>query len=232
MGTLTYVDLRAELKAALANRSDIVDARYGRALNLAQSRLARIHDFYEMEVISEGLLQNTGSDTDRFLTLPLLREMYSAVLIDGANSRKLTHVAHRRIETYIPKPEYWARDWPVQYAVWGFNMEVYPLPRANFKLRVRWTQWPAPLVNDIDISRFLNKDDVLIELGQSYLYRSLGKEDDAAKHEKFAMTLLEEGEETDRTHPDLDIRPGLSSSQIVTNSPATPWPNPFSKGTP
>lgn len=225
MGTLTFTELKDELRAGLLGRID-TDPRLGRFLNLAQQRLARMHDFDEMEVFSQGLLQNTSSDDDRFLQLPTLREVYSIVLLDGAQSRKLVGRTPTYMDRIHSKPEYWTRDRPLEYCVWGRYIETYPLPRQNFVLRMRWSAWPADLVKDADVSQFNQKDELLIELALTYAFRSLGKEEDAAKHEAFAKGLLAEAKETDRTHPDRTVVAGPSDAAAITY-PVEPWLNPF-----
>lgn len=231
MGTLTLAELKVEVKAGLMNRSDL-DSRLGRFLNLAQQRLARAHDFDEMEVISRTTLQNTGSDTDRFLQMPQLRECFSIVIIDGSQSRKLVGRTAQYMDRMMPKPEYWSRNYPIDYCVWGNYVEWFPLPHKALETRMRWTAWPLDLTLDNDKSQFNQKDELLIEYAVAYAYRSLGKEEDAAKHESFAKQLLKDAAEADRQHPDRIITPGLSDIQAQgRSSPADPWNDPFVKET-
>lgn len=230
MGDLTFGDLKAEVKAGLAGRLDL-DLRLGRFVNMAQMRLARMHDFDEMEVLSLTTITNTNQELDRFLQMPTLREVYSVVLLDGANSRKLEGRTPQYNDRMIPKPDYWTRDRPAEYTVWGNFLEFWPLPNATYSIRVRWTQWPPTLVNDTDKSLFLAKDDVIIELAVSRAFYSLGKEEDAMKHEGIARILLEEGKEVDRTRPDIEIKPAISDSQAIVGPNSTPWNDPFVKST-
>lgn len=231
MGTLTAVELEDELRAGLLERED-VELRLRRFLNLAQQRLARMHDFYEMQVFSQHILLNTNNDSDRFLELPTLRECFSIVLIDGANSRKLVGRTSTFMDRIAPKPEYWARSWPTDYCLWGRWIEVYPLPLATYPIRLRWTQWPIPLTEDTDVSQFESKDELLIELAMTYAYRSLGKEEDAAKHEAFARGLLAEAKEVDRKRPDITIQPAPSDAAMIGHTgPGDPWNNPWVRST-
>lgn len=227
MGDLTFVELKDEVRSALGGRTDL-DSRLGRSINLAQQRLARMHDFYEMQIISTHQIMNNNLDNDRFLQLPTLREVYSLVLLHGAESRKLVNRTTQWLDRIISMPEYWARQIPTDYVVWGTYIEMYALPLDTYTLRMRWTQWPLALSADTDLSQFLHKDELLIELALVYLYNSLGKESDASKHETRVKTLMSEALEMDRTHPDLNILPGLSDVQAQgnTNNP-TPWLNPF-----
>lgn len=206
MGTLTFTELQDELRAGLGGRTDL-DTRLGRIVNLAQQRLARLHDFDEMKVISTTTVVNTPSDNDKYITLPDVREVYSIVLVDGSNSQKLTQRTTRYWDTLLPKPEYWARDRPRDYTIWGSTtVEIWPMANATYTLRLRWSKWPTALTGSAT-SEFLQKDEILIELSLSYAYRNLGKEEDAAKHEAIAMRLIGEAETMDSQLPDLDIMP-------------------------
>ena len=227
MGTLTFTELQDEVRSGLGGRTDL-DARLPRAINLAQQRLARIHDFDEMEVISTTAINNTSNDSDKYITLPNKREIYSIVLLDGANSRKLIQRTPRFWDVRLPKPEYWSRQRPTDYIIWGNTIEIWPLPMATYTLRMRWSQWPVNLAGASDLSQFLQKDELLIELALVYLFNSLGKEDSADKHKSILKDLLAEAINNDDTKPDISITPDTSRSAGMSSEP---WRDPFVRGT-
>jgi len=228
MGTLTYTQLQNEVRFGLGGRTDL-DSRLGYIINLAQQRLARIHDYDEMEVISTAVISNTSSTNDKYLTLPDKREVFSIVLLDGANSRKLVQRAPQFWDRRIPMPEYWSRDRPQDYIIWGNNIEIWPLPNATYTLRVRWSKWPTDLSAATDTSQFNQKDEILIELALVYAYNSLGKEEDAAKHNAALGRLMLEAQQKDNTHPDLNITSSAGDIQVQGFS-GTPWLDPFIRG--
>lgn len=231
MGTLTFLELQDEVRASLGGRTEL-DSRLPRIINLAQQRLARIHDFDEMEVLSIGTIYNTGNDSDKYLTLPNKREVYSLVLVDGANSRKLIQRTPQFWDKRLPLPEYWARDRLQDYVVWSNTIEVWPLPNADYTLRLRWSKWPTDLSSDSDVSEFLQKDEILIELALLYIFRSLGKEEDANKHAVMLQSLLAEATANDDTKPDISIIPSASDIQTLQGGLGdTPWLNPFIRST-
>lgn len=230
MGTLTKVELEDEVRAALGRRTDL-DTRLGRFVNLAQQRIARIKDFDEMQIISQTVLPFNSDDNDRFLVLPTIREVYSIVLLDGANSRKLVGRTPSFMDRMQAKPEYWTRSWPVVYCLWGNTIEMFPMQKSGFSIRMRWTQWPLELTEDTDVSQFLQKDDIIIQFALSYANYSLGKEETAKKHEARALQLLAEAKETDRTKPDENILPADSDSQMAGYpTRVEPWNDPFYRG--
>lgn len=229
MGILTLTELQNEVRAALGGRTDL-NSRLTSIINLAQTRLARMKDFREMQVISTTPLSNTGSDNDKYIVLPNVRKVFSVVILDGANSRKLTQRTPQFWDRFIPKPEHWARDRPTDYIIWNNTLEIYPLPASALTLKTRWTRYPNALVAGTDVSEFLQKDDVLIELSIAYAMRSLGKEDDARKHESHAQTLLNEGAMMDESQPDMNILPAASDSQVMGGTTHEYWNDPFYRG--
>lgn len=227
MGTLTFTELKDEVRAGLSNRTDL-DTRLGRFLNLAQQRLARLHDFDEMESRTTLALPYTGADSDKIITIPSLRELYSLRIISGADSRKLKQISNKTFDRQHPYPEYVARNWPHSYILWGNSIEVYPLPHQAMTAYLRYTKWPTDLSAANGVSEFNQKDDVLIELALAYAFWSLGKEGEAQKHEAQAMRLLGEADSHDREKPDLDI---AASNAPVGVAPSTePWRDPFVRG--
>lgn len=223
MGTLTFDELKDEVRAGLGDRTDL-DARLGRFLNLAQQRLARVHDFDEMEAISSTVINNTGSADDRYITLPSLREVYSIIIEDASRSRKLKQRSPRQWDLLLPLPQYHSRDTPSLYTVWNNTIEIFQLPDKSYTMRMRWTKWPTPLSTSNQTSDFLEKDEILVEMSLAYAYRSLGKPDEATKHEGVVRRLLIEAESADRSKPDLDqvgdARPGVQG-------PSDYWRDPF-----
>jgi hypothetical protein len=226
MGTLTLRELEDEVRIGLGGRTD-QDGRLARSLNIAQQRLARKHDFDEMEEISLGLSQNTGDPCDRYLQLPNVREVYSLVLLDDANSRKLVQVSARRFDQLIPKAEYWVRGRPSHYIIWNNTVEIWKLPDSTvgYPLRMRWTKWPADLNSPTQKSEFKNKDDLLVELTLVYIFNSIGKETEAAKHTAIAGQLYLEALTADSTKPDLDYQAGGTAQALNILLPAES--NPF-----
>lgn len=224
MGTLTFDELKDELRAGLGGRTDL-DARLGRFLNLAQQRLARLHDFDEMETTSVVSINNTGASTDGDIVLPTLRELYSIRIEDGSRSRKLVQKSPRWWDKMLPKPDYHSRDTPSIYMIWKYTVHVFPLPEKLYNtVRLRWTKWPADLSAGATPSEFDQKDELLIEMSLAYAYRSLGKPDESAKHWNFAKGLFNEAESADRSKPDLDQ---VGDAREGSTSPLDYWRDPF-----
>jgi hypothetical protein len=225
MGTLILSELQDEVRAGLGGRTDL-DTRLTRFLNLSQQRLARLHDFDEMETSSVVSLTYTGADTDGDISLPTLREVYSVRVIDDSRSRKLVQKSPRWWDKMIPMPNYPSRDIPQLYMIWSSTVYVFPLPEKDYAtVKLRWTKWPTALSAAGTASEFLQKDELLIELAISYAYRSLGNPEEAAKHEAVAKRLFLESDTIDRERPDLeqvgDAREG--SAQGVQDY----WRDPF-----
>lgn len=228
MGSLTLSQMQTEVQAALGGRTD-VSSRLTTFINLAQQRIARMGEFDEMQVTANLTTSNTGSANDRFLVLPLKRSLYSITILDGAQSSKLIYRTPQFWDRRIPMPEYWSRDTPRDYTVWNNTIEIYPLPDIAYTLRCRYTQWPADLVNPTDVSAYTHKDEIIIELAVIYALKSLGKEDDAAKHESKLMQLFGEAKNLNDAKPDMHILPAESDAQSAVGNVGQYWLNPFIK---
>jgi len=224
MGTLTFAELKDETRAGFGGRTDL-DARLGRFLNIAQQRLARLHDFDEMETASVVSLSNTGASTDGDITLPTLRELHSIRIEDESRSRKLVQRSPRWFDRMLPMPNYHSRDIPAIYMIWKDVVSVWPLPEKSYPtVRLRWTKWPTALSAEATPSEFNEKDELLIELAISYGYRSLGNPEEAAKHEAVARRLFSESDQIDRDKPDLEMR---GDPSVGSQASQDYWRDPF-----
>lgn len=225
MGTLTLDELKDEVRAGMGGRTDL-DSRLTRFLNLAQQRLARLHDFDEMETTSLASLANTGSPTDGDITLPNLRELHSIRIEDESRSVKLIQRSPRWFDRMLPMPDYHSRDIPQIYMIWKDVVSVFPLPEKAYTntVKLRWTKWPTALSAGATPSEYNEKDELLIELAVAYAYRSLGNPEEAAKHEAVAKRLFLEAEGMDRDKPDLEIVGDANPGQTT---PGDYWRDPF-----
>ena len=228
--------LAGEVHAGLGNRND-TDARITTALNLSQERIARLYDFAEMSKTVSNTLPYTGVPTaDMFLPMPdsapYIREIFSVVLKDGAQSHKLRQIPTRTWDRVLGDPSALSgNDRPYFYSIWDYQSakaEVYPLPTKSFSVQWRISQWPVPLVATTDKSIFRFKDELLIEGAIIYLMYSLGMEEDAAKHVRKLAGYMEEAVKADPREPDIDVQPSPDSAMHGDFQGAY-WTNPFVK---
>lgn len=222
---LTLLELKKEIRAGLGGRTDL-DDRLTTFINLAQQRIARFHDFDEMETVATTLLHNTGSPNDRFVNLPNLREVYSLVVEDGLLSHKLVQLPQGEWDKKLPLPSQYPRGIPSHYVIWGYSVEVWPLPDKTYTLRMRWSRWPSDLMNDSDRSELREKDDIIIHFALAYSNSTLGKYDDAMAHERIAVSHLSEAIRADQVKPDLRLR-GAPEDLSNRPLPAEAWRDPF-----
>lgn len=230
MGSLTLLQLKDEVRAGLGNRTDL-DTRLTRFLNLAQQRLARLHDFDEMEKISFSEFPYDNKPSDKYMSMPGIREVYAFKLLDGQASRKLRQVEPRMWNTVVPAPQEYARYKPSHYTLWANTIVLYPLAsQAGLQCELWWTKWPADFSDNSPdaLSDYNQKDEILIELAVVYAYNSLGKIDDAQAHWQRAVPLIAEALHTDMEKPDLDIRPGPSLNDAI-QLPGEYWNDPFTR---
>lgn len=228
MGTLTLSDLKDELKRGLGNRSD-TDTRLTRFLNIAQSRIARLHDFEEMQQNATGMFVLTANPAvDKILVLGSLREIHSFRIVKQELSGKLKGVSTRMWDQVVPQPDYFARDTPTHYTKWASQLEIWPVPDVAYPYQIRWTKWPTAFDDNslTATSDFIEKDDLIIALAEAYAFDSLSKNADADRKYKVASTLFSEALSMDSKNPDLEYAP---AREIFGDSIARKdyWTDPF-----
>ena len=90
MGVLTQSELREEVRAGLGNLSptDLTDDRITLGLNLAQSRIARSYDFYEMGQVAFAQMSFTGNAAiDKYrVPPPATKSIHSFVVLDTSSA--------------------------------------------------------------------------------------------------------------------------------------------------
>lgn len=240
MGTLTLAQFQAEMTAGLGNRDDVDSTRLTRALNLAQTQLARLHDFFEMRRSSTSFtFPYTGVlATDRFIAFSTLsqtnpRKITRMLVIDGGTSWPLEGKSERQFDSLIPNPEFGRTGRPEIYTL-GVNhlgarrIELWPIPNQAYNGFIRWTNWPTALSGSSDVSDFLEKDDVLIWLALSYLFHSLGEYERANKLFGMAKGQLTIAIDEDTDNPDTTLRPNWEL--INPNASQSYWLSPFVMG--
>ena len=231
LGTLTLTELKAEVTSSLGNRSDIAP-RLTRILNLAQQRVARLHDFQDMQQTTTGNFTITSSEVaDKIMSLASLREIYSFRLLDLSESIKLKQVSTRQWDQTVPMPEYFSRDVPSHYTIWANQAELWPVPDKAYPYLIRWTSWPTAFTDSSPnaTSDFLAKDELLIVLASAYVMDSLGKISDADSKYKVVGQLFLEAKTMDSTKPDLEFAP---TREIFNGAVTTAeyWRDPFNTG--
>jgi len=224
MGTLTKSELISEISAFFGDRSDIIDSRIIRWLNLAQMRIGRLRDWQELEVLSNAASGTTADD--KFVVAPTnIRKIYSLRLIDGTHSRKLIRKPLRHFDTTIPYPERYATGRPEFYIYWGGRFELYKIPDAAYDLKLRYIKWPTDFATSTDVvSDLSQKDDAIIMLTVSWGMLSLRNNQDANYYWSIYRSMINEAAGEEVEGPDVDRTPD-------TNRPTTGageyYKNPF-----
>ena len=238
MGTLTTTELVSETRAHLGGRDDLTDAELVVALNLTQMRIARSHDFEELRTVESGVFVISGTPaTDKFLAFSTLgqsnpREIYSfRVITNDGRSRKLIAKPVRKFDEDIPEPEFYATGLPIQYAMWAEKFEFWRVPDTADNYDIRMSFWPTALVVSpgTAVSEFKEKDDMIINLGVSYLYGRLGEYERAGRFWNIFREMWKSARMEDQLRPDLVISSGYSRTQPAGQG--KPWADPFVKRT-
>lgn len=225
MSILTLAEIKTEISASFASRSDI-DSRLNTAVDLSQLRIARIHDFDELRQAATVNTVVTGSAiADKIIAFPALvdsriRKIYSMRLIDSTgtiSARKLKKVLPRNWDKQIPEPEFFSRGPSTHYTVYKNNeFELWRVPDAVYAISIRVSRWPKQAVdtgdgNTVDLE---NVDDLIINLAISYLYHSLGRTDKGRQFFAIYRGLSKEALMEDATDYDEQMA-GISGDSLT-----------------
>lgn len=235
MGTLTLANIRDEVKGHFGQRDNISDARYNRIINLAQLRIARRLDWFEMYDVQWNTTSYTGDITvDKILDLPSnIKSIMSLRLVDGENSRKLQYKSYNVWDKLIPDPGFYRVDRPLFYTRWNNVIELWPVPDAEYTIDIRLTVWPTDLSLDADTSILNNKDDAIIMLANSWVSGAIGRMEDAARFWRIYTNLLNDAVDEQLTQPDKMLLPeGIVHKKLGEGTTDSYWNNPMIKGSP
>jgi hypothetical protein len=234
-GQFALTQLVQEVQLALLNRSDLTNDRCVTALNFAQARISRSHDFLEMKTFYQTKTSFTNNSfNDKFITLaPYVKHIHTMVLDPGdTTARKLTHKPWRLFDKTWPTPEVLARSKPYYYSRWGLSVAiVYPVPDNVYRVFCRITTFPRPFNLEqfpSATSDYIWKDDILVALAAAYLWKSYGRMDKANDYLREAQEHFVTAVKQDSDEPDLEVNLDLDDSGNL----GTYWANPFVKSAP
>lgn len=223
MSILTLSQIKAEITTILGERADAA-SRMNNVINMAQIRLARLHDFDELRARTTiSTVVTADPAVDKIISLSTLgrfRKIYSIRLFaTGQRSRKLEKVLSKRWDEIIPEPEYYARGVPTHYIMWGKDeMELWRVPDIVYVMHFRYSRWPnvatdADNGNTIDLE---NVDDLIIHLSASYLALSFGNVEKSNDLYSIYRALAREAIGEDDEDFDLHmsaVRPTIGTSR-------------------
>jgi hypothetical protein len=227
LGDLTLMELIGEVQGGLLNRTDLANDRVVRAINFAQTRISRGHDFKEMKGFYNVSTQFTSNPfNDKFVPLAaFIKHVHTVVLKDGTNSRKLVEKPWRQFDRTWPMPEALGRSRSQVYSRWGQNLVLYPVPDGVYALFMRVTQFPRPfnlITAPNAVSDFESKDDLIIAEACAYLWKSFGRPDKANDFLQESVMHFQAAVKQDSDIPDMEI--GLD---ISTENLGQYWADPF-----
>jgi len=233
MGTLTLDEIKAEVRANLGGRTDI-DSLLSTRINLAQKRIARKHDWEELErtkVDANTATSIKSYDAATFVgetNNDLIRDIHTIRLIDGSESRRLIRVTPATADEAIPYPENSSTGKPFWYIWYGNYFEMIRIPDDSYTCYVRWSRYPETLVNGASTSDLKNKDDAIIALTTSWCFSSLKMKEEAAHWYNISKDLINDAKIEDTTDRDLTMRPKYELG--VRYPTGEYWRDPFYRG--
>jgi len=203
------------------------------AINNAQKIISRVQDFDELMVLDTTHAATVASTktyhlvTNFGLTLP--KDIYYIKYMDSGNSRKLTYVPPRQVAESLPYEEILGVQIPNWYTRRGNYIDIIPVPSEAKSLYIYYSQWPAVLDADTDLTVFSDIDDTIIALATE-IADSILKGQPGTNWTNRATMLLRGtvGEDMHRPDQTYIAQPFNSSRPILGEY----WKQPFVKNNP
>ena len=239
MGTLTQAQLLTEVGAAFADRDDITTARQIIALNLSQKRIARAHDWNELQALKAGAIAFVGTPaTDKLWAIPIavatLHRIHSFKIVDSAskaNSRKLKWIPQRQWDQSIPETEAWDVDTPTFYTIWREKIEFFKIPDKAYNYEIRHSIWPTAFTVDgtAALSTLDDKDDAIMAWAISWLFATLREMEEANRWFAIGRDFVQTSIGQELEEYESEIRPPFESGFPSSASPPY-YSDPFISG--
>lgn len=220
---MTLQELREEVRQNIHQQSgSIADERITDYINWAQQEIAQIRTFSEMLT---SFSTTTVAATQCYNHPVDVKEIYSLVLIDGANSRKLRQVSPRGYDYDVPYPENTTQGRPAYYIDYGDNFELYPIPDDAYSLEARCAVYPSDLSDDSDESDLEKKDALIVALASAYGARAIHEFQMAQYYEnQVAARLLAHAIKADSKKPDWQpVGAGFGPPEGTSTDPENPF---------
>jgi hypothetical protein len=141
------------------------------------------------------------------------------------DTKKLVRVGLRQWDHLMPAAEESSPGEPTHYARYRNHLELWRVPNVTYIMKRRQTVWP-PLFVDGAVSKFDNKDDIIVAAATSWGFQSLGQREEGGTwftmyKDLFADAVVEDGQEADL----LIVPRGISEEEgaLTTDPVADPF---------
>lgn len=186
-------DLRDEVRYIIKRTKEAFpDTRITTYINWAQLNIADEHTYEEMRTVWSATTVEIGGSRQRYPFPTNMKDIYSLVIVDGTESRKLKYVNARNFDTVVPYPAAWSTGTPTHYIDYGANFELWRIPDADYVMLMRCSLYPTEFSSDTDTSDLQNKDQLMVALASAKILRALRELEDAEywQGEADRLTLL------------------------------------------
>lgn len=157
-------------------------------INLALRRIGNEYPrFREWQRTSHATVE---TDT-RIINLPdRYSTIYSVQFVDS-DEGPLTRITRRDYDDKYTEvyTDNYTTGIPRVYAVWGGNLEFYPVPNEELRYILRWSIQPSELTEDDD-EPMIPHDNCIIELATVIAYNRLGLPEEATQHYQVYQSYL------------------------------------------
>ena len=230
---MTLTVMRALVRGTVKRPSTtaLSDAKIDRWINWSQLTIAELYSFPEMKSIDTSV--STVDGTKEYDWPSRTKEVYSVVLIDGNDSRKLDKVDARTMHKDIPYQEEYSEGLSTMYVDVGTSFFLHKIPDDAYQLNIYLASLPVDLVSDSDEPTLLIKDDLIMSGAtmRGFLeLREIGNKDSQDLYEKWLSIFNEELKvkiNTSKNGKSIDSEPVLKPSPSVLGVTNEYWKDPM-----
>ena len=178
-----------------------------------------------IDITNEGTGTHTVTAYRERLAKPdECRYIYSIRLIDGAMSRKLVPMTPRKMDLFVPFGAQESVARPENYIEWKDWIQLYPIPDANYVIKIRYFKWQTAFVNGSSTAEIDHIDDIIIKAAAIHVWEILGEPEQAALMRQAVEMALAKCGKLERMKPDLVLKPYMGA---VAQSDSSSQSDPF-----
>lgn len=232
-GVLTRTQIENEALDNVAKRGSLtlqsgttLAARMTIYVNRAQLLIARKADLLQYTATASTIASQQS------YALPTgLRKLFSLVLQDGLESRKLKCIMPMEFDGKVPLPssQTTSRSWFYVPYKDSETFDLFPLPDDTYTLKMRYSLYPSDFTSATAVSQYTNCDDALVAYSTMFAFRWLQELKDASYWEKVGndiIKLVEENYDESEQFPDWTPQ-AEGFSMVDTQLTGESYNNPF-----
>ncbi len=219
---MTRAEFLAHIRFAInRNSSALADSYILTSINWALRDLADAHTFEEMRKTYEGTLT---ADESLYSFPANMKDLYTFVLRDDSNSRKLVYVRARTFDEMYPDPSNNSTGRPERYVDHGTYLQLDPITDSAYTVRCRCSVYNGDLEGSTSEPLFDGKDPIIIARAMAHTNWLIKEPEMAEYWNRLAQERLQIAIMGDHSAEDwTPVARPFTSSPSIPYDHTNPW---------